>query len=333
MNKALLRYTLTTVVSLALVVTVVSAWTGPWTPPPPDPTSQNVSAPINVGPDSQTKVGKINTASTVALDVGTTLVTKDYVDNRAINKRRIVFTSTQDWVVPSNVTSAEVTMAGGGGSGVGWRVVNAVFAGHSGGYVFSHPISLTPGETIHIQVGRGGRGSAVVNTGVLADRGAPYYIYTYPSDDDGLGGYPGSSSKITSSVSGTLLECSGGSGAYVGGVDTYLGGIYTVAGHVDGAIVGGGTPAYSSPNRVATGSFVAGNGPGACGPSLYGIGNRGPIQWAVSSGIYPGGTTPFGYGSGGSVFRSGCHTTASYVGTCTNSDVGRDGVVILDVIE
>lgn len=242
---------------------------------------------------------------------------------------RYVFTTSQSWTVPPGVKSAFVTMAGGGGSGAGWRVVNAVYSGHSGGYVFSHPVNLVPGETLSVVIGKGGKGYAPIKTGVLANPGPPYYIYTSPGGDDGLGGYPGTASQLISPTMGTLLECAGGSGVQFGGIDNYNGGL--VAGNVNGGLTGSGVPAFPSPNRVAAGAFATANGPGACGPDGYGKGNRGPILYDISSGYYPGGTTPFGYGTGGDISRSGCYVNPTMVGTCVSALDGKDGVVYIDV--
>lgn len=246
------------------------------------------------------------------------------------NSYRYVFTSSQNWTVPAGVSSAFVTMAGGGGSGAGWRVRNATITGHSGGYVFSHPVNLIAGETIQIIVGKGGNSFSPINTGIPAQPGPPYYIFAAPAGDDGLGGYPGTSSMIISPSMGKLLECSGGSGVSFGGIDSYSGD--KVAGNLDGATVGSGSPVFPSPNRVASGSYVTPDGPGACGPGQYGAGNFGSISFLVYAGRFAGGKTPFGYGSGGDVSVIGCHVTATYSGMCIAPEPSKDGVVFLDVL-
>lgn len=243
---------------------------------------------------------------------------------------RYVFTQSSSWTVPSGATAAFVTMAGGGGSGLGWRVSNAFITGSSGGYVFSQPVTLVAGETIQVNVGKGGVAYAPYNSGIQADPGHPYYVYTNPSGDDGLGGYPGGLSSLVSPSLGTLLECDGGSGATAGGIDNYSGSL--VAGNLNGATFGSGKPPYSAPSRPASGPYVSSGGPGACGPSNYGVGNVGMSSWQVSSGNYPGGETPFGYGSGGAVYITGCHVTTSTVGLCVFPQPGRDGVVFIDVL-
>lgn len=228
--------------------------------------------------------------------------------------------------MPSGVTSAFITMAGGGGSGAGWRMVNANYSGHSGGYVFSQPVNFVAGEVLSIVVGAGGVGYAPVAVG------CPSCYYVPPAGDDGLGGYPGGASKIVSPTNGTLLECDGGSGATFGYFDSYAGG--PVAGGLSGALTGSGTGTFIPPNRVATGSYAAASSPGACGPSQYGIGNPGEMSFSMASGGRLGGTSPFGYGSGGAINVSGCYTNAAHTttGTCIYAGNGRDGVVIVDVL-
>lgn len=247
------------------------------------------------------------------------------------NSYRFMFTSSQTWTVPQSVSSAFVTMAGGGGSGAGWRIISTTMTGHSGGYIFSQPVNFVPGETVQVTVGKGGQGYGPVSIGPTV-LGHPYYIYAAPSGDDGLGGYPGGTSSIASPSLGTLMECNGGSGAASGGIDTYSGS--SVAGGLPGATFGGGRPPLPAPNRVATGPYASARWAGACGLAGYGIGNGGTTTWGLASGNRDGGKTPFGYGSGGDVSISGCHVTydASYVATCVWGGSGRDGVVFIDVL-
>ncbi len=248
------------------------------------------------------------------------------------NAHRYLFTASSNWTVPSGVKSAMVTMAGGGGSGFGWRFSNNYSTGSSGGFVFSAPVNLVPGETLSIVVGKGGISYVPVNTGIPAQNG--YSVFGPPSGDDGTGGYPGGSSQVVSPTAGVLLECSGGSGAYAGGIDNYSGS--PVVGNLPGAQVatGSGNAVYPSPSRVASGPYASINGgPGACGYEGYGIGNPGNrTYYNMASGSYSGGLSPFGYGSGGSVFIAGCYITPTLVGQCVSPSAGRDGVVMIDVL-
>lgn len=246
------------------------------------------------------------------------------------NAHRYVFTATSNWTVPTGVKSALVTMAGGGASGYGWRLSNNYSTGSTGGFVFSAPVNLVAGETMSVIVGKGGPGYGPVNTGVLVPNTPGYTVYGPPSGDDGLGGYPGGITQLVSPSQGVLLECDGGSGASAGGVDSYTGQL--VPGPQNGAVSGSGRPVYSSPNRVASGPYVTGGGPGACGYGSYGVGNWGQQSWNMASGSFPGAATPFGYGSGGAVNVSGCYVSTTDMGICIWSNPGRDGVVMIDVL-
>lgn len=245
------------------------------------------------------------------------------------NSHRYVFTETSEWVVPSGVKSAMVTMAGGGGSGVGWRFASQYQTGHSGGFVFSAPVNLVEGEKLNIIVGRGGRGA-----GPVTNDGTNYFP---PSDDDGLAGYPGETTKIVSPSLGTLLECGGGSGAAYVGYQSLNEGVI-IAGPQRGAY--SFSPPYAGllPSRPAANQYSIFNGPGACGPNDYGRGNTGSNYWSsgpdvrFNSGSYPGALTPFGFGSGGFVESSGCYTGGGVLASCVWTRPGRDGVVMIDVL-
>ncbi|WP_182408066.1 hypothetical protein [Pseudomonas monteilii] len=245
------------------------------------------------------------------------------------NSHRYVFTESSEWVVPSGVKSAMVTMAGGGGSGVGWRFASQYQTGHSGGFVFSAPINLVEGEKLNIIVGRGGRGA-----GPVSSDGTNWYP---PSDDDGLAGYPGETTKIVSPSSGTILECGGGSGAAYVGYQSLNEGMI-IPGPQRGAYVFSPPYAGSLPSRPALNQYSIFNGPGACGPNDYGRGNVGSSHWSTgpterfNSGSYPGALTPFGYGSGGFVESSGCYTAGGVLASCVWTRAGRDGVVMIDVL-
>lgn len=245
------------------------------------------------------------------------------------NSHRYVFTSSTEWVVPSGVKSAMVTMAGGGGSGIGWRFASQYITGHSAGFVFSAPVNLVEGETLNIIVGRGAPGfGPETNDGT--------YFHP-PSGDDGLAGYPGETTKLVSPSLGTLLECGGGSGAAYAGYQSLDTGV-VIPGPQKGAWVFSTPYAGVLPNRPADGPYSIPNGPGACGPNNYGRGNPGSSFWSsgptvrYNSGEYPGALTPFGYGSGGSIGASGCYTTPDTLASCVWTRPGRDGVVMIDVL-
>lgn len=246
------------------------------------------------------------------------------------NAHRYLFTSSTNWTVPQGVKSALVTMAGGGGSGYGWRFTSHYSTGPSGGFVFSAPVNLVEGETITVTVGAGGIGMAAYATATPVVGYPNYRVYAPPAGDDGLAGYPGGASMLVSPSAGILLECDGGSGASPGGVDSFTG--TPVPGNVPGAIAASGFPSYPAPSRVASGPYVTPGGPGACGYNKYGIGNPGNVSYSLASGYFAGGMSPFGYGSGGSIGVSGCYVSPTQMGTCVGAANGRDGVVMIDVL-
>lgn len=72
---------------------------------------------------------------------------------------RLVFTSSTNWIVPKNVKSALISIAGGGlGGSANFDGEDTVImsSGASGGYLSAHPINLTPGENIDIVIGAAG---------------------------------------------------------------------------------------------------------------------------------------------------------------------------------
>lgn len=113
-------------------------------------------------------------------------------------------------------------------------------------------------------------------------------------------------------------------------LDAYDGG--TVAGNQPGATIGSGVGTIAVENHLASGPYASSNGPGACGPGGWGIGNPGQQSYAVGSGSWAGGSTPIGYGGGGELDRIGCYVTDTVVGQCTNPYAGRDGAVFIDVM-
>ncbi len=253
----------------------------------------------------------------------------------------------QTFTVPAGVTSAFVSMAGGGATGLGWRITNALSTGSSGGYVVSYPLTLIPGDTLSITIGRAGSSYGPLATTATAASGHPYYIYANPSpSDDGLGGWPGTLTKIVSaSLGSTLIECAGGSGATTrgystgtNGIDSYTGGL--VPGPLAGALIGSGSPTLYAPNREATDSVYYGafGGPGHCGVSgvTTGFGLSGVQFWGatgtLNSGTWYGGMTPLKYGSGGGVSVSGCYVSSTTTGTCVFPTSAQNGVVHLDVL-
>ena len=247
---------------------------------------------------------------------------------------RFVFTSSGTWTVPEEVSSGFISAAGGGSSSGAWRAGFGANSGASGGYVLNHQVTLIPGETLQINIGKGGIGYSPINSGVLSDAGNPFYIYVGNGADPGLTGKSGGTSSVISSTNGTLLECSGGAGRIGGGEDPVYG--------VDNTNPTGGvssidlvpfppaTYTWSQPkvSHSAVGSFY---GAGVCGPNQYGLGILGMTTGAQIGDVIAGGRTPFGYGSGGDLVVTRCYVSASVQTTCKFAKDGANGVVMIDV--
>lgn len=133
-----------------------------------------------------------------------------------------------EWKVPDGVTRIFVTMAGGGGSGYGWKITDDLQTGHTGGFVLNKTLKVNPGEIYLIKVGYGGRGILFHDrTPTSYNSGGLYKenpLFNKRLGDPtistrdllGLIGFGGGSSYIKLKKSGSipLIECSGGRGAY-----------------------------------------------------------------------------------------------------------------------
>lgn len=244
---------------------------------------------------------------------------------------RFTFTKDSSWVVPAGVTSAQVSLAGGGGSGQGWRSSSVQSGGPSGGYLFNEPVPLVAGETISIEVGKGAISFKPTNppTNVTVAGGQNYW-YQAPIGDLGAQGHSGTSSKIISPSLGTILECAGGSGSSIGGIDHFSGPL--MPGGIPGIGTGSGIPAYPLEQSKAPGPFANPGGPGACGHANKGIGNSGQSIFWTAGGMIKGGDSPFGYGSGGNTTVEKGYVTYDTMGQIILCEPGRDGIVYIDII-
>ena len=109
-----------------------------WVAPAGGPPSNNIPPPVNVGSASQVRDGnlflnnwliakKARTQSTVATDAETTLVTKDYIDNKTLTCKTVTTGVVSDGTAtcPSGYTltggSCDMTRNGGDGREIGWR--------------------------------------------------------------------------------------------------------------------------------------------------------------------------------------------------------------------
>jgi hypothetical protein len=162
--------------------------------------------------------------------------------------RSVAYTSSTSFTVPSGVTKIQADVIGGGG---GTATASNVGAGGGGRAVGE--LSVTPGESLTINVGTGGAG------------GQSY----------GSTGQTGGTSSIVRSGT-TLISATGGSGAGSNGNGSpgsgSSGSVYNVSGNF-GIAIGPGSTGWGGSSGLGVPTYQGHqNGPGAGG---YGFGNVG----------------------------------------------------------
>lgn len=203
--------------------------------------------------------------------------------------------TTTSWVVPAGVTSISIKAWGGGGGGGG------NFGGNGGGGGFvGATVTVTPGETLNIEVGGGG-GAGTVSSAV------------------GSGGGGGGHTEIRRSATVLALAAGGGGGggrsfaAGAGGAGGAGGGTSGVAGGGTGGGDFGDASAGGSGGAGGDGASQSGGaGQGAAGGTSCNAGNgggSGGAGGAVSGGQggddYLGASYCDGGGGGGSGYFGG----------------------------
>ena len=136
---------------------------------------------------------------------------------------------TQKWVVPEGVTSVNVRIFGAGGGG-GWGSYQGGGCGGNGGNMAYKTLSVTPGETHTITIGKGGEGSTT----------SPY-------------GTAGGSSSF-----GTLLSASGAYTNSTGGGSSPFGGSGGGSGRAAGAYGGNGGSSFNTNGTKGTNTIGLG---------------------------------------------------------------------------
>ena len=233
------------------------------------------------------------------------------------------------WTVPAGVTSISVLAIGGGDGGGRGCGRGAPSGGKGGGLAWRNNVTVTPGTTYTVIVGRGGYGAI--------NFGCGYYSYVRAKDC-------GVSSSLCPPSGATILTSGGsyatGYGSKPSGRVTGAGGVagfgnganfYCSYAHASfnyngfGACVNSGANCHNCPHPLATqpGGCGGGGGGGAyrhCGGSylyfsgggggggigLFGKGSNGSAgNWVVygTTGCHPG--TGGGGGSGGSAGSDG----------------------------
>lgn len=213
-----------------------------------------------------------------------------------VTKKTVVFTESDTWQVPDHVTKIWVTGCGGGGGGGGYYssstpTENAAGGGGGGGHVvIERELSVTPGSSLSITVGRGGDGGEAFADGINGGDSKIGSLLTIPGGKGGKAGYMGA---------GGAGGAAGGSGGGAGGMGN--GATATAAAGEDGLRGAGGKKG------------IAGAGGGSFGNGGRGMSSKTDEN---SSESYPG----FGGGGSGSM-NSGASGGAGYA--------GGDGIVII----
>lgn len=197
-------------------------------------------------------------------------------------------TSTQAWIVPDNVYEINVKAWGAGGGG---GSTNSSVGGVGGGGGFIEgTIAVTPGETLTLKVGGGGKAGLVgggsglggLNGGGVGGAGCTSYCA------GGGGGYSG-----IFRGSNPLFVAAGGGGGGLG---------YSAVGGYGGA--GGGSVGASGGLGAATGAAGGGSqSTGGVAGTGYANGNTGSYLTGANGVRYSG--TAYGTGGGGGGYYGG----------------------------
>lgn len=210
--------------------------------------------------------------------------TSNYV---VVNREVVPYTGADEtYTIPAGIIRLRIHAWGGGGQGGQY----GGGAAGAGGYTVAE-ISVTPGDTLELQVGQGGQwtGFSTQNPGGWPDGGDGSY-----GDTSGGGG--GGSTRVFNSLNDLLLIAGAGAGA---------------AGYIGTGGVGGGTTGGSASGGGATGGSQSaggtsgGGGDPGTGPVDYASratqrgGNGGPTGSTATDGGGGGGGYYGGAGGGG----------------------------------
>lgn len=210
---------------------------------------------------------------------------------------------TYSWVAPAGVTKVSVVAVGGGG-------FNDAYAGGGGGggLGYTNNITVVPGNSYTVQVGRGGDGVG----GVLHPAQDSYFCSTSV-----VKGGAGLANSCSGGAGGTYTGTGGGNGGQGGA--SYCCGQYGGGGGAGGYAGAGGRGA-SSGGAGSAGSGGGGGGGGGYSGRISGGGGGVGILGQGSNGA--GGTSNGGGGGGGS---GGCNGQNGYPTGCGNGGLYGGG--------
>lgn len=216
----------------------------------------------------------------------------------------------ENFVVPAGCTSVTVKLWGAGGAGGDPEQSGAIDAHGGGGGFTVGTLAVTPGETLGVLVGQGGRTTtaAAACTAAAFGGGAPGCVQSH----SGAGGGGGGRSAVSRAGSELLVAGGGGGG----------GGYYTNAGQggagggasgQNATGSGGGTAGtQSQPGVTGPGSWPGGNGTaGTGGPGGHISGGGGGGYFGGGGGNHGPNVTYGGGGGGGSGYIGGAGVSAA----------------------
>lgn len=251
------------------------------------------------------------------------------VNGAAACEERITTVGPNTWTPPSDVTSVDVTVVGGGGSGAGGAfVTGSPYMGGNGGgggqVAVRTGVSVSSSTPVTVTVGDGGTASAAVASGTPLTSAA------------GVAGVGSSFDSVTAGGGG------GGSAVTVELTNTFRAGS-------SGRIIDGATSSttggfnanflYGSPLTGTAGQGGGGAGAGTGGIDGYysggqpGAGNGG-YGYAPVAGLFSTNTSSFGGGGGGGNSGIGQWGSSGYdgggsggsTGSYSNGVAGSDGL-------
>lgn len=199
------------------------------------------------------------------------------------------------WTCPENVYEVSAVCIGGGGGaagGTGANAGNGASGAGGGGLGWKNKISVIPGNTYTVKVGKGGFRYTVGASNVVADSGLESYFINSSTVSGGGGGGGRAQQNIAGGGGGFVGEGggNGGNGGSRGGNSNIAGGGGGAGGYSGNGGNGGGTNVFGggSPQSGSSGSGGAGGG-GAAGGAADTGGSGGGV------GVYGEGTS----GNGG----------------------------------
>lgn len=200
-----------------------------------------------------------------------------------------VITKTKSWVCPAGTTSVTLRLFGGGGGGH-----YSYSGGGGGGHMSYSAVSVTPGKTYTITIGKGGGNGGgsggTTSFGNLLSASGGYGAGSY----GGYGGSGGGGGDIQGSGNGGDAQFGGGGGAACIYVDTIH---YGGKGGTHGGA--GGNSGQSGRNGVGSSGGSYSDTAGGGGGGYYGNGGRGAYYGGGGGGYEAAGGNASGRGAGG----------------------------------